>query len=289
MSLEKIVVLAADHNGVEKKKNIKKFLSKLGFNCVDLGPYTDDRSVDYVDYAGQLSTIVSNSEASRGILICGTGVGMSIVANRYKDVRAVLAHNLMTAKKSREHNNSNVLCLGAWISSDEEIEDMVSDWLLEDWGEGRHVKRVEKIDNHTGIVFTNGVFDILHKGHIELLRFAKSQGDKLVVAIDSDSRVKSLKGQYRPINSQDDRKRLLEAIEFVDEVLIFESEEQLKSLRDQLNPDCLVKGGEWTAEEVRTRDQVAQSTAIKIYPQVDNYSTTNTLKKFKDIDTWEKS
>ena len=81
----------------------------------------------------------------------------------------------------------------------------------------------------------------------------------------------------------------LEAIEFVDEVLIFESEEQLKSLRDQLNPDCLVKGGEWTAEEVRTRDQVAQSTAIKIYPQVDNYSTTNTLKKVKDIDTWEKS
>ena len=289
MAFKKIITLAADHNGVERKEDLKKYLKKAGFYCVDLGPYVDSNSVDYVDYANQLSTIISNQEASRGILICGTGVGMSIVANRQKGVRAVLAHNLMTAKKSREHNNSNVLCLGSWISSLEDMKQMVTDWLGEDWGEGRHVKRVEKIDKHTGIVFTNGVFDILHKGHIELLKFAKSQGDRLVVAIDSDSRVRSIKGEHRPINSQDDRKRLLEAISYVDEVLIFDSEEQLKELRSQLSPDCLVKGGEWTADEVRSRDSVSQSTAIKIYPQVDNYSTTNTLKKVKDLGTWEKS
>ena len=102
-------------------------------------------------------------------------------------------------------------------------------------------------------MLTNGVFDVLHKGHIELLKFAKSQGKKLVVAIDSDARVRSIKGDSRPINLEEDRKRLLEAIEFVDEVLIFNSESDLKQLYEEITPSCLVKGGEWTADEVRER------------------------------------
>ena len=288
MSNKKIIVLAADHNGVERKAELKKFLSNEGYCCIDLGPYVSSESVDYVDYADQLSTIVSSGESPRGILICGTGVGMSIVANRHKDVRAVLAHNFMTAKKSREHNDSNVLCLGAWISSQEDTNQMTLDWVNESWGEGRHVKRVGKIDRHSGIVLTNGVFDVLHKGHIELLKFAKSQGQKLVVAIDSDARVRSIKGDSRPINSEEDRKRLLEAIEFVDEVLIFNSESDLKQLYEEITPSCLVKGGEWTADEVRERDGVNDEIDIKIYPIYGNYSTTNTLRKIKNIETTEK-
>ena len=288
MSKEKIIVLAADHNGVEYKTHVKVFLEELGYSCIDLGPYNNAVSVDYVDYANQLSTIVSNKEAARGILICGTGVGMSIVANRTPGVRAVLAHNFMTAKKSREHNDSNVLCLGAWISSKQDTKTMVMDWVNESWGEGRHVKRIGKIDKQNGIVLTNGVFDILHKGHIELLKFAKAQGSYLVVAIDSDERVRNIKGDSRPINSAEDRKRLLEAMLYVDEVLVFDSEKELRSLYTEVCPSCLVKGGEWTADQIRKRDAVNEDIDIKIYPIVGDYSTTNTLRKIKDIETTEK-
>jgi D-beta-D-heptose 7-phosphate kinase/D-beta-D-heptose 1-phosphate adenosyltransferase len=213
---------------------------------------------------------------------------MSIVANRFSGVRAVLAHNELTAVKSREHNNSNVLCLGTWLSSQVEMREMTKMWLDENWGEGRHVKRVEKIDQHTGIVLTNGVFDILHKGHIELLKFAKSQGSKLIVAIDSDDRVKKLKGEGRPVNSQDDRKKILETNRYVDEVFIFNESEELQNLYDILSPDVIVKGSEWTADEVRERDKIPQRIQVKVYPLVGNYSTTNTMQKIKEMERCEK-
>lgn len=284
----KTIIISSDHNGVENKQQLKTYLKGEGYHVIDIGPYVSDVSVDYVDYAAQLSTIVSNREADRGILICGTGVGMSIVANRFSGVRAVLAHNELTAIKSREHNDSNVLCLGTWLSSQIEMRELTKMWLDESWGEGRHVKRVEKIDPHTGIVLANGVFDILHKGHIELLKFAKSQGTKLVVAIDSDERVKKIKGDSRPINNQDDRKRILETNKYVDEVLIFNSSEELQSLYETLSPDVLVKGSEWTAQEVRERDFIPKEIRIKVYPLVGNYSTTNTMNKIRDLETCEK-
>ena len=113
----KTIIISSDHNGVEDKQQLKTYLKGEGYRVIDIGPYTPEVSVDYVDYAAQLSTIVGNKEADRGILLCGTGVGMSIVANRFAGVRAVLAHNELTAVKSREHNDSNVLCLGSWLSS----------------------------------------------------------------------------------------------------------------------------------------------------------------------------
>jgi rfaE bifunctional protein nucleotidyltransferase chain/domain len=284
----KTIIIASDHNGVENKQQLKTYLKGEGYRVIDIGPYCSDESVDYVDYAAQLSTIISNNEAERGILLCGTGVGMSIVANRFAGVRAVLAHNELTAVKSREHNNSNVLCLGTWLSSQVEMREMTKMWLDENWGEGRHVKRVEKIDQHTGIVLTNGVFDILHKGHIELLKFAKSQGSKLIVAIDSDDRVKKLKGDDRPVNSQDDRKKILETNRYVDEVFIFNEVEELQNLYDVLSPDVVVKGSEWTSDEVRERDRIPQDIQVKVYPLVGNYSTTNTMQKIKEMETCEK-
>ena len=284
----KTIVISSDHNGVEDKEQLKTYLKGEGYRVIDIGPYTPEVSVDYVDYAAQLSTIVSNKEADRGILLCGTGVGMSIVANRYPGVRAVLAHNELTAVKSREHNDSNVLCLGSWLSSQIEMREMSKMWLDEAWGEGRHIKRVTKIDANTGIVLTNGVFDILHKGHIELLKFSKMQGTKLIVAIDSDRRVKELKGNDRPINNQEDRRRILETNRYVDEVVIFDSVEELQGFYDTLSPNVIVKGSEWTADEVRERDNIPENVQIKVYPLVGDYSTTNTMNKIRDMETCEK-
>ena len=284
----KTIIISSDHNGVEDKEQLKTYLKGEGYRVIDIGPYTPEISVDYVDYAAQLSTIVSNKEADRGILLCGTGVGMSIVANRYAGVRAVLAHNELTAVKSREHNDSNVLCLGSWLSSQIEMREMSKMWLDEAWGEGRHIKRVTKIDANTGIVLTNGVFDILHKGHIELLKFSKMQGTKLIVAIDSDRRVKELKGNDRPINNQEDRRRILETNRYVDEVVIFDSVEELQGFYDTLSPDVIVKGSEWTADEVRERDNIPENVQIKVYPLVGDYSTTNTMNKIRDMETCEK-
>ena len=284
----KTIVISSDHNGVEDKEQLKTYLKGEGYRVIDIGPYTPEVSVDYVDYAAQLSTIVSNKEADRGILLCGTGVGMSIVANRYPGVRAVLAHNELTAVKSREHNDSNVLCLGSWLSSQIEMREMSKMWLDEAWGEGRHIKRITKIDVNTGIVLTNGVFDIIHKGHIELLKFSKIQGTKLIVAIDSDRRVKEFKGNDRPINNQEDRRRILETNRYVDEVVIFDSVEELQELYDTLSPNVIVKGSEWTADEVRERDNIPDNIQIKVYPLVGNYSTTNTMNKIRDMETCEK-
>ena len=286
--MTKTIIISSDHNGVENKQQLKTYLKGEGYRVIDIGPYTPDVSVDYVDYAAQLSTIVGNKEADRGILLCGTGVGMSIVANRFAGVRAVLAHNELTAVKSREHNDSNVLCLGSWLSSQLEMREMSKMWLDEAWGEGRHVKRVEKIDSHSAIVLTNGVFDILHKGHIELLKFSKSQGNKLIVAIDSDERVRELKGPDRPINNEEDRRKVLETNIYVDSVVTFSTDDELKGLYDSLYPSVLVKGSEWTADEIRERDCVPDNIQVKVYPLVGEYSTTNTMRKIRGMETCEK-
>lgn len=283
-----LLALASDHNGTELKRIIKEFLNKNNHRAIDLGPY-DSETVNYNSYADQLGCIVEKGDVDRGILICGTGVGMCIVVNRHKNVRAVLAHNLTTATKSREHNNSNVLCLGSWINSTEDNLEILRAWLQEEWGEGRHVKRVEVIDQDNGIVLTNGVFDILHQGHLELLKFAKKQGNKLVVAIDSDKRVKQLKGDNRPINNEQDRQSLLESNRYVDEVIVFNSQEELIDLYSCINPDVVVKGSEWTVDEVREKDKIPNHITIKLFPLHKNYSTTQTLKNIKEIDTWQKT
>src|SRR5437667_12441406 len=106
-----IVCLAADHNGVAAKAKLKAALAAQGYRCIDVGPYLSQPSVDYVDYARLVATLVQNGDCERGILICGTGVGMSIAANKVPRARAALAHNVETATKCREHNDANVLCL----------------------------------------------------------------------------------------------------------------------------------------------------------------------------------
>ena len=275
----KIIGISADHNGIELKQKMKTYLKENNFHVVDIGPFEKDRKVDYVDYANQLSQILSNGEIDRGILICGTGVGMSIAANRFENVRAALVHNTDTAPKCREHNNSNVLCLGAWTTSEEENFNILDLWLTTSFGEGRHVKRVEKLSSEKQkIVFTNGVFDILHSGHIDLLKFAKSLGERLIVGINSDKSVEKLKGPGRPITTAIDRKKIIESLGCVDEVVIFDSVDCKETIR-AVQPSIVVKGGEWTAAEVRERDNIDASIDIKIYPLIKDYSTSNVIKK----------
>lgn len=279
----KIVVIASDHNGFDQKEELKKYLnSKEEIKVLDLGPYDID-SVDYNFYAKNLAQIIKNKEANNGILICGTGVGMSIVANRYTDVRAVLAHNVISTIKSREHNDSNVLCLGSWISSIDEMKNYTDSWLNEDWAEGRHWKRVAKIDkSDSGIVLTNGVFDIIHSGHINLFEFAKSQGKKLVVAVDTDERVKFQKGDDRPINTLSERIRVLNSIRYIDEVLTFNSKEELEEVYKLSRASIIVKGSEWTEAELRSRDNIPEDIEIKIYPLYKDFSTSKIIDKIKE-------
>ena len=131
--LEKLILIAADHNGIALKSILKGCLKEMGYYVVDLGPYKEDGKVDYNFYASNLGRSIGNGDAPLGILICGTGVGVNIVANRSPNVRAVLAHNLITAKKSREHNDSNVLCLGAWVNDDQTNIELMKTWLNNEW------------------------------------------------------------------------------------------------------------------------------------------------------------
>ena len=243
--------------------------------------------MDYVDYAKILGHTINEGDAARGVLICGTGVGMSIVANRFPNVRASLVHSLEVARKTREHNDANVLCLGAWINSPKANLEITKIWFNEPFGEGRHVRRVEKTKerNREKIVFTNGIFDVLHKGHIDLLKFCKSLGGKLVVGINSDRAAKLLKGPDRPINNQRERKSTIENFYFVDQVVIFDDTKTLAIIK-QLNPHIVVKGGEWTAEEVRKRDHIPNHIEVKTFPVVlqasgVKYSTTGIVERMK--------
>ncbi len=276
---EKIIVLGADHNGVKLKADVKALLTVLGYQCVDVGPHSDTEKVDYVDYARTVGQIVSSGEAYRGVLMCGTGVGMSMVANRFPKVRASLAHSVEVAKKSREHNDANVLCLGAWVNPVRKNLAVVRAWFGEPFGEDRHVRRVAKFtDQREKVVFTNGIFDLLHPGHIYLLKCAKSLGGKLIVGVNSDRSTRILKGPTRPIYGEQDRKKLVESLGFVDQVIIFDAVKTLPLIQ-KLKPDVVVKGGEWTAEEVRRRDHIPPEIQVKVFPLLTGYSTTSTVNK----------
>jgi len=127
-------------------------------------------------------------------------------------------------------------------------------------------------------VLVNGVFDIIHVGHIELLKFSRGLGDHLVVAIDSDSRVKSIKGNSRPFHSFVDRKTVLMSIRYVDEVLCFSSLEDLRSIHASLRPDFLVKGSDWDEKLLREQDGVLPETEIVIFDRIGSYSTTSAVE-----------
>ncbi len=138
------VGIASDHRGVRVKAQILEQLKELGHEGIDFGP-EENKSVDYPDYAFQVAEAVASGDAERGILICGTGMGMCIAANKLAGIRAVTCHDDVTAEYSRRHNNANVMCLSADMLGDRLLGRIVEIWLRTEFEGGRHQRRLEKI------------------------------------------------------------------------------------------------------------------------------------------------
>jgi len=141
------VAIASDHGGFELKRKIVELLIELEIEYEDFGSYTKD-SVDYPDYAFLVGSKVANKKFDRGILVCGTGVGISIAANKVKGVRCALVHDVFTAKATRQHNDSNVLAMGGRIIGDGLALMIVKTWLEEEFVGEHHVSRVNKITKY---------------------------------------------------------------------------------------------------------------------------------------------
>ncbi len=138
------VAIASDHRGYNLKTRILEKLATLGHEAINYGP-NDETSVDYPDFAAKVSQVVAHGEADRGILICGTGMGMAIAANKFRGVRATPCHDEVTAEMSRRHNDANVLCLSAELLSDHLVDRMIEIWMQTEFEGGRHARRLQKI------------------------------------------------------------------------------------------------------------------------------------------------
>jgi ribose 5-phosphate isomerase B len=141
------VVIGSDHAGYELKEQIKVVLEEKGCTIIDVGTESP-ASVDYPDFGIKAATLVARGEVDRGVLICGTGVGMSIVANKVKGVRASLIYDLYTAIQSRKHLDANILVLGGRVTGKDLAAEIVRAWLDTPFEGGRHQKRIEKIERY---------------------------------------------------------------------------------------------------------------------------------------------
>jgi ribose 5-phosphate isomerase B len=137
--------IASDHAGVDFKAFVKGLFEAKGHNVVDLGP-EDKTRVDYPDFAAKVCEEVIKDKGSKGVLICGSGIGMSMAANKFDGIRAALCHNEYSAAMARQHNDANVLCLGERVSGEGMVEAIVNSWLSNEFEGGRHEGRVEKIN-----------------------------------------------------------------------------------------------------------------------------------------------
>jgi len=135
------IALGCDHGGLALKAEIVEWLVRAGHAVTDLGCHSED-SVDYPVFADLVCAAIIEGRASCGILICGTGIGMSIAANRHRQIRAALCHEAFTARMSREHNDANVLCLGARVLGSGVAMDIVTTWLSTEFAGGRHLRRI---------------------------------------------------------------------------------------------------------------------------------------------------
>lgn len=140
------LVLASDHAGFYLKNTLTNFLIQKKIECKDLGPFSI-QSVDYPDFAQLVCKEIQESRADLGVLVCGTGIGISIAANKMKGIRAAVVSDLFSARMAKEHNNANVLALGARILDEEKAKRILWAWLQAKYAGGRHQQRLDKIKN----------------------------------------------------------------------------------------------------------------------------------------------
>jgi ribose 5-phosphate isomerase B len=138
------IAIGSDHAGLDLKTEIIGLIKELGHDCIDHGTDSPE-SVDYPDFGEKVARSVSDGTADRGILICGTGIGMSIVANKFPGIRAALCNELFTAKMSRLHNDANVLVMGGRIVGKDLAKEIVRTWVVTPFEYGRHMNRLKKI------------------------------------------------------------------------------------------------------------------------------------------------
>jgi len=138
------IVVGSDHAGFRAKETIKKYLQGAGYTVDDVGTHSEE-SVDYPDYGKAVGERVAGAEDSLGIAVCGTGIGISIAANKVEGIRAALAHDSLTARRAREHNDANVLALGGKIVGEDEAIAIVQEFLAAQFAGGRHQRRIDKI------------------------------------------------------------------------------------------------------------------------------------------------
>jgi ribose 5-phosphate isomerase B len=140
-----MIAIASDHGGFELKREIVKYLTSKGYEFTDMGTCDGSISVDYPDYGMAVAEAVSRGEYEKGIIVCGTGIGISIAANKVPGIRAALCTDSYMAKMSREHNNANILALGGRVIGNGIVIDIVETWLNTEFIGGRHKTRVDKI------------------------------------------------------------------------------------------------------------------------------------------------
>ena len=139
------ISIASDHGGFELKSRVIEILKKRKIEVEDLGNESATESVDYPDYAIRVAAMVSQEQVDAGLLICGTGIGMCIAANKFKGVRAAVVSDTYSAKMAKEHNNANILCIGGRVVESAKAEAILTAWLDAKFEGGRHDRRLEKI------------------------------------------------------------------------------------------------------------------------------------------------
>ena len=142
-SIFKKICISSDHAGYNLKEFIKELLIKSKISIIDLGPFSK-KSVDYPDFAKKVSNRVSKKKSDIGILVCGSGTGMAISANKTKGIRAAVGYNIKSTQLSRQHNNANILCLGSRLTKKKDIKKIVSIFLKTKFEGGRHKRRIKK-------------------------------------------------------------------------------------------------------------------------------------------------